>query len=315
MPRITFGALIWWQGTKPDKIKSKLESLQHTALKRVLSAFRYSPTKALEAILATLPIAYRIEEAAIRTAKLLHDGGRWSPIDQGHSTINLIKETVPNNEPHLLMLMEAPSDRITPTYHLSNKCKTHIPSRSEWKSKTCTPYSKWITWYTDGSKDEEGNTGCAWLTGLPLRGSNEYLGNTTTVYQAEIMALIRCTEYMIHKDIKEVKIVIFTDSQAAIKALSKPMITSTLTLKCNELLNKLATKNRYLTICWSPGHVGIPGSEKADRIAKEAMKKVKPEQEPWVPISFTTFKMEIKKVHPEQIKAAMEGVRVDKQKK
>nr|XP_012217684.1 PREDICTED: uncharacterized protein LOC105669363 [Linepithema humile] len=60
---------------------------------------------------------------------------------------------------------------------------------------------------------------------------------------------------------------ICTDSQAAIKALGAPTITSWLVRECRCVLNELA-REREVTVTWVPGHSGIQGNECADQLAK-----------------------------------------------
>ena len=61
---------------------------------------------------------------------------------------------------------------------------------------------------------------------------------------------------------------ICTDSQAALKALGNPKITSALVLQCHDNLNIVA-KNQSTNLLWVRGHLGIPGNEKADELARQ----------------------------------------------
>ena len=58
----------------------------------------------------------------------------------------------------------------------------------------------------------------------------------------------------------------YIDSQAAIKALSKYIITQKTVLNCKELLNKVSEMNN-LTLNWISSHVRHLGNEIADRLA------------------------------------------------
>ena len=59
-------------------------------------------------------------------------------------------------------------------------------------------------------------------------------------------------------------ITIFTDSQAALKALKSVTVRSKLVFEC---LSELATHNVQLV--WVPGHEGILGNERADELANK----------------------------------------------
>jgi len=68
------------------------------------------------------------------------------------------------------------------------------------------------------------------------------LGAFTTVFQAEVFAIIAAIHESIMGGYNGRKITIFTDSQAALKALESVTVKSTLVLKCLECLNELATQ-------------------------------------------------------------------------
>jgi ribonuclease HI len=63
------------------------------------------------------------------------------------------------------------------------------------------------------------------------------------------------------------RILIFSDSQAALKAINNPKVTSRLVVECMDALSELAERNE-VTLMWVPGHSGILGNEKADELAR-----------------------------------------------
>ena len=85
---------------------------------------------------------------------------------------------------------------------------------------------------------------------------------------------------------------IFSDSQAAIKALDSNVITSLLVKQTNEALNKVANKAARLEICWIIAHIGHECNERADQLAREAAKCT--EVRLRTPPSWSTYKQEIK---------------------
>ena len=68
---------------------------------------------------------------------------------------------------------------------------------------------------------------------------------------------------------KNKRILIFSDSQAALKALSGLKVISRLVEECQEGLSVLAILNK-VTLVWVPGHRGILGNEVADKLAGQA---------------------------------------------
>ena len=94
---------------------------------------------------------------------------------------------------------------------------------------------------------------------------------TLTVFQAKIEAISHACQYALANpqelDIKYIKI--FSDSQAAIKALNKPSIPSQSVLTTLEYMETLALKVKHQTLPWIKAHVGTEGNEHADQAAKE----------------------------------------------
>jgi ribonuclease HI len=80
-------------------------------------------------------------------------------------------------------------------------------------------------------------------------------------------AILQCARENISWDHKHKRILIFSDSQAAIKALSGPKVISGLVAGCLDALSVLASENE-VTLVWVPGHCGIHGNEKADKLGR-----------------------------------------------
>uniref|UniRef100_A0A0V0GBP9 Putative loa-9 aae n=1 Tax=Triatoma dimidiata TaxID=72491 RepID=A0A0V0GBP9_TRIDM len=122
-----------------------------------------------------------------------------------------------------------------------------------------------IKWFTDGSKTLEG-TG-AGVFGPRIKYS-EPMGKYPSIFQAEIHAIGRCVQFNLDRKYRNQEIVILSDSQAAIKALSSHMVSSKIVWECLGTLNDLGRANK-VTLFWVPGHVGIEGNEVADALAKK----------------------------------------------
>ena len=97
------------------------------------------------------------------------------------------------------------------------------------------------------------------------------LSENTTVFQAEIIAIREATREMLSTlDDKHEYIKILTDSQAALQALDNTTYTSRAVKDTMIELNNLAHPVKRLEIAWVKAHVGIPGNERAGKLAHDA---------------------------------------------
>lgn len=141
-------------------------------------------------------------------------------------------------------------------------------------------------YYTDGSK-LEGRVGAAvtvWNGEEEIFYTSFRLENFCTVFQAEIVAIHRATELALKK---KSSINILSDSRAALQSVCDP-----------ETLNPVATDIRaniqiaenvgiIIKLFWIKAHMGIPGNERADELAKQAaLKNKKAPAYDRVPLSF-----------------------------
>ncbi len=77
---------------------------------------------------------------------------------------------------------------------------------------------------------------------------------------------------MLGNDIQHSNILICSDSQSALKAISGYKIQSSVILNCREKLQSLA-ENNSVKLVWVPGHSNIQGNEMADSLAKAGAEK------------------------------------------
>jgi ribonuclease HI len=146
-----------------------------------------------------------------------------------------------------------------------------IPKFSDqdyWSNKDPVFPEDALIWFTEGPRADSG-TGSGIYGIKPNTSLSFPLGNFATLCHTEIHTIIQRAYENIRRAYRHKQILIFSDSRAALKALSSPKVNSELVAECLEALSALASTNE-VTLAWVPGHCGIPGNEEADKLARQA---------------------------------------------
>lgn len=284
---ITYAAIVWWPRTRLEEAKRRLTQVQRLACLGITGAMRTTPTAALESLLDLPPLYLVVESEAKAAAYRLANAGQWKHADVkgGHSAIwqKLISFC-----PTALMR----SDKMVPKHVFDKSFAIQTPTREEWlENKEMLQKFNGLIWYTDGSKMEEA-TAASIYGQSPKTKLRFPLGEFATVFQAEIYAILACAGENIKRAYTNKRIVIFTDSLAALKALDQPKVTSRLVWNCLEVLEELAQLNS-LVLRWVPAHSEIEGNEVADDLAKLGLQDPFYGPEPAFGISSKSAKFQI----------------------
>ena len=132
---------------------------------------------------------------------------------------------------------------------------------NEAESPNCTVY------YTDGTVDPDSNTAGAAVYSSSYTSCWRVTDNASTM-QTELAAIREALKYSISNG--QGDITIHTDCKSALQALQQAKIKDNKTLihDIKHLLRQHHNTNRQVHINWIPSHIGIPGNEKADELAK-----------------------------------------------
>ena len=173
------------------------------------------------------------------------------------NTEHIEEDPFPNIPPWLLTHPEVNLDLA----NFKKETTTNEKYLKEWEILE-NKYKRHIFLFTDGSKDDT-SVGAA-VHSKKLGDSCCGLNPKASVYTAECYAIEMALK-TIEKSNKT-NFAIFSDSLSCLQAIDRSDKDHRIT-KIREKLHKLSNKKNII-LCWIPSHIGIPGNEEADRIAK-----------------------------------------------
>ncbi|XP_036339813.1 uncharacterized protein LOC118749151 [Rhagoletis pomonella] len=172
---------------------------------------RTCPTAALEAILELEPLHLTIEQAAKRTLLNFAREG----FGRGR-TISLRNRDKLGSQVPLALL---PRDDRPKVVNFDRNFKIELCTKATWSSSLMERLiqSSSLQWYTDGSKTPEGIGAGVYGPRLQL---SVPMGAYPSIFQAEVYAISLCAEINLRRNYRNERILILSDSQAALKANS-----------------------------------------------------------------------------------------------
>ncbi|KAJ8911477.1 hypothetical protein NQ315_010848 [Exocentrus adspersus] len=175
-------------------------------------------------------------------------------------------------------ILGMPTDVMVPKYSFKKNFEIRILDREEWNNGP--PITAQNMWYTDGSRIEQG--GWSW----------DLWGRYATVFQAEVAAIQGCAREIIGQGAARQSIAIYSDSQAALKAIGSMQVCFRLVWDCVKALQELGSRNK-LTLAWVPGHNKHKENEEADSLAREGAGRALIGPEPFCGIAKTHVRASI----------------------
>lgn len=265
-PIVLYAASAWSPSAEKIMVRNQLDSLQRGFAQKICKAYRTVSLTSALVLTGLLPLDLRIQEAALLFK--IKKGYSEDLIPPGRDVERKVEPTL---SPH-------PAQLITTEYE---RLEDLDPETLE-SHKITGPQI-----YTDGSKIE-GKVGAAltwWDEGRETRYSTFRLEPHNTVFQSELYALFRAVKMA--RESKANSVSILSDSRSSLDLLSCPAVSHPLALQIKRLIKDTREEGREIRLFWLRAHVGTPGNERADELAKKAAltKKTAADYDK-VPISF-----------------------------
>ena len=288
-PKIEYGLEAY--SSAADSYILSIGTIQNSAIRFATGAFRSTPVASLHAETSLLPQPYARQQKLlnyflrlyVNSVHPLHD---WS-IDYddlfdpaladtipASSFLGLIYDLLIQYDLDLSLMLTEPMPRHPP-WRIS---KISICDDLEGYSKRDVPHSilkrvyldhmhthnNSVTIYTDGSRTDDG---VAFAIHCTAQSRQVRLNSLASVYTAELLAIREAIMYA-ETTVQSNTITIATDSRSAIQAIGSLNLAHPIV---NHIRDQLIVSEKSYSLCWVPSHVGVPGNERADLLARDAI--------------------------------------------
>lgn len=291
--KMDYGCIVYGSA-KPSYLKM-LEPVQNCALRLCLGAFRTSPSTSLCVESVEPPLDIRRKRLSLQYAAKLAS----NPTNPAHNSvfkpqfkIQFSKKPTQTATLGIRMISELNSLGIG-TKSVEMSCIPAVPpwtlgrpsvdlALTEYRKDSTNPtiyknkffelrdtlYKNCVELFTDGSK-----IGCRTSAAVIYNNKSRSmrLPDGSSIFTAELKAIELALKWILTAS--GVHFVIYSDSLSSLVAINQYKINNKLVFNVVKLCTDIGNRNKNVSLCWIPSHVGIGGNEKADVEAKAALSK------------------------------------------
>ena len=281
---LSYCSIVWSKVCTTSIARYKLSKLNRLAALTMLPARKSTPTSGLEIILGLKPLDLQIQENALKAILRVYPNAtlNWDGIGTNTSSSHL-RQGIKDLQD--IGISKFAFDKT----NALNLDKAYCVITDSFKKGTPDSLSE-IKAFTDGSKlSNKVGYGYGITTGnILLSSENGSLDPQNTVFQAEVTAIQKAGEDLLQWNFNEVTI--FSDSQAALKALDSHIVKSKAVESCVKTLNQLASQCK-VDLKWVKAHANYSGNEFADFQAKAGTSNLDNKIEVLAPLQWAKLKI------------------------
>jgi len=302
-PSLEYATTSW--GTAAKTHKSRLDKVQNTGLRLILGAMKSTPVKEMEKTADVEPLDTRRERKVLmqcekmkrlpthplhnRLQKPLKTRLKRQSINHQYKQLKRQHRDILDQEDSPDANLRIPDWRLDHEMEATITCSVPgifsieqppavLKTLSLAMIEDTYPSDSWAHVYTDGSADEARKNGGSGVYIKFPDGEQKSIavpgGKLCSNFKAEMLAIHTAAEFLLTCKKQPQNICIFTDSLSVLQSLQS--------IESNPALDKLKislsalNKVSATTLQWVPAHVGLPGNEQADQLAKAGSQLTQP---------------------------------------